>query len=82
MPRVWVPNPPEFRRQMVGLARSGRTPQDLAREFEPNAQSVVHWVRQAERDGRARLGSGDGRVAISVQDIAEAAQPGRIDSLL
>ena len=25
----------EFRRQMVDLVRSGRTPEELAREFEP-----------------------------------------------
>jgi transposase-like protein len=35
MPRFRVPYPPEFRRQMVELVRSGRTPEDLAREFEP-----------------------------------------------
>ena len=29
----------EFRRQMVDLVRSGRTPEELAREFEPTAQS-------------------------------------------
>lgn len=45
-----MPYPPEFRRQMVELVRSGRAPQDLAREFEPNAQSIAHWVRQADRE--------------------------------
>lgn len=57
-PRFRVPYPPEFRRQMVELVRSGRTPQDLAREFEPNAQSIVLWVRQAEREGRERHDGG------------------------
>lgn len=42
MPRFRVPYPPEFRRQMVELVRSGRTPQDFAREFGPNAQSIAH----------------------------------------
>ena len=28
-----LPYPPEFRRQMVELARSGRTPEELSREF-------------------------------------------------
>ena len=42
--------PPEFRRRMVELARSGRTPEALAREFEPSAQSIRQWVRQADRD--------------------------------
>lgn len=42
--------PPEFRRQMVELVRSGRTPEELSREFEPTAQSIANWGRQAERD--------------------------------
>ena len=58
MPRFRVPYPPEFRRQMVELVRSGRTPQDLAREFEPNAQSIAHWVRQADREAGASKGGG------------------------
>ena len=58
MPRFRVPYPPEFRRQMVELVRSGRTPEDLAREFEPTAQSIVHWVRQAARDAGQRRDGG------------------------
>ena len=33
--------PPEFRRRLVELARAGRSPEALAREFEPTAQSIV-----------------------------------------
>jgi transposase len=58
MPKFRVPYPPEFRRQMVELVRSGRTPEDLSREFEPTAQSIWNWVRQAERDGGARKDGG------------------------
>lgn len=58
MPRLRVAYPPEFRRQMVALVRSGRTPEDLSREFDPMAQSIWNWVRQAERDGRARKDGG------------------------
>ncbi len=50
MPRTRPPYPPEFRRQMVELARAGRTPEELAREFEPSAQTIRNWVRQAELD--------------------------------
>ncbi len=46
--------PPEFRRQIVELVRSGRTPEELAREFEPSAQSIRIWVRQADRDDGRR----------------------------
>lgn len=58
MPRFRVPYPPEFRRQMVELVRSGRTPEELSREFEPTARSIWNWVREAERDGGSREGGG------------------------
>ena len=41
---------PEFRRQMVGLVRSGRTPTSLAKEFEPSAWTIALWAKQAARD--------------------------------
>ena len=50
MPKGHPPYPPEFRRQMVELVRAGRTPEELSREYEPTAQSIWNWVRQAERD--------------------------------
>jgi transposase len=40
---------------MVEQVRSGRTPEELSREFEPTAQSIWNWVRQAERDQGVRL---------------------------
>ena len=39
--------PPEFRRQMVELVRAGRSPEELAREFEPTAQSIRNWRAQS-----------------------------------
>jgi transposase len=50
MPKSPLPYPPEFRRQMVELVRAGRTPGELACEFEPSAQAIRTRVRQAERD--------------------------------
>ncbi len=44
------PYPTEFRQQMVELVRSGRTPSELAREFEPSAQSICTWVRQTDAE--------------------------------
>ena len=55
MPRYRTAYPPELRRQMVDLVRSGRTPEELAREFEPTAQSISSWVKQAERDAGKRI---------------------------
>ena len=46
--------PVEFRQQMVELVRAGRMPEELAREFEPSAQAIRNWVRQAERDAGQR----------------------------
>jgi len=40
MPKSHAAYAPEFRRQMVELVRSGRTPEELSREFEPTAQSI------------------------------------------
>lgn len=53
MPRTRPPYSLEFRRQMVDLVRAGRSPEDLAREFEPTAQSIGIWVARADKqDGR------------------------------
>ena len=51
-----VPRTVSARRQMVELVRAGRTPGELAKEFEPSSESIRNWVRQAARDE----GRGDG----------------------
>ncbi len=50
MPRTHPPYPPEFRRRIVELAAQGRSAWDLAKEFEPNPQTIVSWIRQANID--------------------------------
>ena len=53
MPSTRSAYAPEFRRQMVDLVRAGRSPEELAKEFEPSSHSIRHWVRIADRrDGR------------------------------
>jgi transposase len=32
---------------MIELVRAGRTPEELAREFEPSAQAIRNWVAQS-----------------------------------
>jgi transposase len=54
MTRTHAPYPPEFRRQMVELVRAGRTPDELAREFEPSAEAIRNWVKQADRNAGHR----------------------------
>jgi transposase len=50
MPKSRRPYPPEYRERIVELVRSGRSPGALAREFEPSAQCIRNWLRQADRD--------------------------------
>ena len=47
---------PEFKRQMVGLVKAGRSPASLAKEFGPSAWTIALWVKQSGRDA----GDGDG----------------------
>ena len=56
--------PPEFRRQLVELVHAGRSPAELAREFEPTAQSIRNWLAQSERDA----GRGDGGVTMAERE--------------
>ena len=55
---------PEFRRQMVELVRGGRSPEALAREFEPTAQSIRNWLAQFERNA----GCGDGGLSTAERE--------------
>ena len=56
--------PPEFRRQMIDLVRAGRSPEELALEFEPAAQSIRNWLVQSERNA----GRGDGGLATAERE--------------
>jgi transposase len=47
---------PEFRQQMVELQRSGRSFEELGREFGVTSWSIRQWVKRAARDA----GRGDG----------------------
>ena len=67
MPRTRPPYSPEFRQQIIELVRAGRSPEELAREFEPTAQTIGNWVKQADRDdGRRR----DGLTTAERQELA------------
>ena len=51
------PYPAEYRAELVRLVREeGRTPTELAREFEPSAQSIANWVAQSDIDAGHRDG--------------------------
>ena len=44
----------ELQQELVRLVRAGRTPEQLAGEFEPSAQAIRNWVKQAELDEGTR----------------------------
>jgi transposase len=54
MPKSHRPYPPEFRQRIIELVRKGRTPAELAQQFEPSAQAIRNWVRQAGIDAGQR----------------------------
>lgn len=56
MPRTRKPYPAEFREQLIALVRAGRTPEELAKEFEPSAQTIRNWVGQDATDRGERPG--------------------------
>jgi len=57
MPKSRRPYPLEYRQRIIELVRAGRSSESLAQEFEPTAQCIRNWVRQADRDEGRR---GDG----------------------
>ena len=50
MPSTHQPYAPEYRRRIIELARAGRSIKELAREFEPSANAMRKWVKQAALD--------------------------------
>ena len=54
MPRSHSPYPPELRRRLVEMVRAGRSPAELAEQFEPSEQCIRNWVKQADRDSGKR----------------------------
>ena len=53
MPKRHRPYPPEFRQRLIELVPQGRTPEELAQQFEPSAQTI----RVRQRGGRRALGT-------------------------
>ena len=50
MARARKTYPAEFRRRMVELVRAGRSPEELAKEFEPSPNTIRKWATQADID--------------------------------
>ena len=54
MPKSHRPYPPEYRQHILELVRAGRTPEELARDFEPSAQCIRDWIKAAGQPSGAR----------------------------
>ena len=75
MPRTRPPYPPEFREQIVALVRAGRTPAELAKEYEPTETTINHWVAQVERDQGVRT---DGLSSAEKEELRRLLQENKI----
>ncbi len=50
MPRRPAAYPAAYREQIIALARAGRSPKELAKEFEPSEQTIRNWGVQDGAD--------------------------------
>jgi transposase len=75
MPKSHRPYPPEFRRRLVDMVRSGRTPGSLARQFEPSAEAIRNWVRQADLDEGRRA---DGLTTDEREELGKLRRENRV----
>jgi transposase len=72
MPRPQYP--PEFREQLVELARSGRSVASLAREFEPSEATIAKWIKQADVDDGRRT---DGATSAEREELSRLRRENR-----
>lgn len=85
MPNKRRQYPSEYRRHMIELVQSGRSPEALAKEFEPSAPTIRNWVRRAaegrrtdgtanaERDELRRLRRENKRLRLEREILKKAA---------
>jgi transposase len=74
MAKKSVPYSLEFRQQMVELVRTGRSPEELAKEFDPSAQTIRNWVAQAGRDEGRRA---DGLTTVEREELSRLRRENR-----
>ena len=68
MPRRFrAPYPREYREKILELVRTGRTPEELSREFEVTATCIRNWVKQAGLDAGQRS---DGITSVEKEELA------------
>ncbi len=70
-----APYSPEFRRRIVELVRAGRSPANLAKDFEPSAQTIANWVKQADLDDGKRT---DGLATDEREELAKLRRENKV----
>jgi transposase len=75
MPKTHPPYPAEYRRRIVELARAGRPINELAREFEPSANAIREWIKQAALDDGLRS---DGLTTSEREELTRLRRENRI----
>ena len=74
MPKSRAPYPSEYRAEMVRLVRTGRSIEELSREYEPSHQTIRNWVRQADIDDGQR----DGLTTAEQEELGRLRRENRI----
>ena len=75
MPRSHPQYAPEYRQRIIELARAGRSVSELARQFEPTAESIRAWIKQAELDEGLR---NDGLTTDERQELNQLRRENRV----
>ena len=70
MPKTKPAYPEAFKQQIVELAMSGRSPAQLAREFEVSAQSITAWVARAAADAGKPVRGKDVLSSVEREELA------------
>ena len=69
MAKFHPPYPAEFRQQMVELVRAGRTPAELATEFDCSDQTIRNWVAQYAIDDGKPLPGKEGLTSAEREEL-------------
>ena len=77
MAKTRPPYAAEFREQIVELARTGRTPAELAREFGCSAQTVTNWIAQAAIEAGKPLPGKEGLTTAERDELARLRRENR-----
>ena len=75
MPKNRAPYPPEFKRRLVEMVRAGRSPESLAKDFEPTPQTIRNWVKQADLDAGTRT---DGLTTDEREELSRLRRENRV----